>query len=386
MERVTHATKAADLFGAGKDGFTDGVPSVTEPTILDSDVMNMHQEELARAIEAFGVALDGGDMEQLATVLTTLLNEQGGSTSNQDDPEVPVFATNTDSHKQNGSNIWKLLIRAPLPPSSSRWVRVYVGDWSAATFAITVNARWEASDQTWNQDSTGESNLFRFTQGEWHLYGKASGASAWGNGSWDTSRGVVRIGDTLHVGNDINAGDDITAGDQLVAGGDIYVGNDAHITHNLRVGDDFLYSTPPTRNTPVALSSGYGINFKTFEAYLVVGSSDVVTWPILLPHGAVLQQIQFMLNKSGTASDSHFTIVKKSPNWGAPGTVSGSGVGDYQADAVALGGFQIVTIDCDDEVISGVKEYECTFSGSSDNDDQIHAIRVTWTDPGPRNF
>jgi hypothetical protein len=69
MNRLTNSTKAANLFGAGKHGFTDGIPSVTPATILDSVSMNPIQEELARAVEDAGVSLSSSDLGQLSQIL-----------------------------------------------------------------------------------------------------------------------------------------------------------------------------------------------------------------------------------------------------------------------------------------------------------------------------
>jgi hypothetical protein len=83
MKRTSVSTKSADLFGTGRDGFTDGVPSVTPSTVLESSVMNAHQEELARAIELNGTALRAAAYDQLARVagfraeLRELLNPAG---------------------------------------------------------------------------------------------------------------------------------------------------------------------------------------------------------------------------------------------------------------------------------------------------------------------
>lgn len=69
MKRTSVSTKATDLFGAGKHGFTDGVPSVTPATVLESTVMNSHQEEVARAIEGAGMSLNAAVYTQLSDAL-----------------------------------------------------------------------------------------------------------------------------------------------------------------------------------------------------------------------------------------------------------------------------------------------------------------------------
>lgn len=69
MNRLTHTTKSADLFGAGRDGYTDGVPSVTPATVLNSAAMNPQQEELARAVEDAGRTLSTTTYDQLSQTL-----------------------------------------------------------------------------------------------------------------------------------------------------------------------------------------------------------------------------------------------------------------------------------------------------------------------------
>ncbi len=69
MNRVANSTKSTDLFGSGKHGFSDGVPSVTPPTILDSAVMNPVVEEIARTVEDAAVTLSTSDLGQMSQVL-----------------------------------------------------------------------------------------------------------------------------------------------------------------------------------------------------------------------------------------------------------------------------------------------------------------------------
>jgi hypothetical protein len=67
MQRVTHSTKSSNLFGTGKDGYSDGVPSVTPATILNSAAQNHIQEEIARAIEGCNIQLSSSRYDQLRT-------------------------------------------------------------------------------------------------------------------------------------------------------------------------------------------------------------------------------------------------------------------------------------------------------------------------------
>jgi len=70
MKRIDTAGRAIDLFGAGKPGFKEGNPATDDPpTIVDASWPNHVQEEIARAIEGLGIALDGAKYDQLLTAL-----------------------------------------------------------------------------------------------------------------------------------------------------------------------------------------------------------------------------------------------------------------------------------------------------------------------------
>ena len=70
MHRIDTATKAPDLFGAGKDGFKDGDKALGIPaTELTAAFFNDIQENLARLVEAGGDALAKGDYSQLLNTL-----------------------------------------------------------------------------------------------------------------------------------------------------------------------------------------------------------------------------------------------------------------------------------------------------------------------------
>lgn len=66
MHRIDHSTREEDLFGAGKDGFTEGDPQTAVPaTIVTADWANSVQEELARVVEAGIGALDKPTLDQV---------------------------------------------------------------------------------------------------------------------------------------------------------------------------------------------------------------------------------------------------------------------------------------------------------------------------------
>jgi hypothetical protein len=91
MHRIDGSDVDVDLHGSGKDGFTDGDPSVPTPaTVITDDWLNAVQEELSNAIETYGgQALVKGTNDQLSTVLDDmnehtieLLEADAGESSN----------------------------------------------------------------------------------------------------------------------------------------------------------------------------------------------------------------------------------------------------------------------------------------------------------------
>lgn len=86
MRRIDTATKAVDLFGAGKHGFKNGDPALAIlATKLNAEFFNSVQEELANLIELSGQTLNSADNTQLYQAVqllgATLLSKSvaGGS-------------------------------------------------------------------------------------------------------------------------------------------------------------------------------------------------------------------------------------------------------------------------------------------------------------------
>lgn len=74
MRRITTSTKAADLFGAGKDGFKDGdLANGIVPTDFNADWANQVQEEIANVITGAGIALNGAVLNQLSLAIAAMI-------------------------------------------------------------------------------------------------------------------------------------------------------------------------------------------------------------------------------------------------------------------------------------------------------------------------
>ncbi|MDU1063271.1 MAG: hypothetical protein E7A35_22895, partial [Leclercia adecarboxylata] len=75
MHRIDTPTAQKDKWGAGKNGYTNGDPTVgVKSTALNAEIFDSLQEEICNVIEKFGVELDPENNEQLWTVLSEALN------------------------------------------------------------------------------------------------------------------------------------------------------------------------------------------------------------------------------------------------------------------------------------------------------------------------
>ncbi|MFZ6687496.1 hypothetical protein ACO0K0_07090 [Undibacterium sp. SXout11W] len=76
MKRINGLDKAADLFGAGKDGFKSEVPGVSLASEVTAVWFNGVQEAVVRTIEAAGLALSEADFDQFTNAIQTLITNK----------------------------------------------------------------------------------------------------------------------------------------------------------------------------------------------------------------------------------------------------------------------------------------------------------------------
>ena len=86
MHRIDHATKDADLFGSGKDGFTEGTPGTEATTVVTDDWLNGVQEEICNTVENAGIALVKGTRDQLSLAVLLQLGSLAASNWTYTDP------------------------------------------------------------------------------------------------------------------------------------------------------------------------------------------------------------------------------------------------------------------------------------------------------------
>lgn len=78
MDRINTSTKAVNLFGAGKHGFTNGVPGTAAmPTAFDAAWFNAVQEEISNVVEGAGLALNPLDNTQLLQAVRATISRGG---------------------------------------------------------------------------------------------------------------------------------------------------------------------------------------------------------------------------------------------------------------------------------------------------------------------
>lgn len=77
MQRINTPSKAIDLFGPGKHGYQPGNPATGAlATAMSPDACNALQEEIARAIEGAGIALDPANNAQLLSAIQSLITNR----------------------------------------------------------------------------------------------------------------------------------------------------------------------------------------------------------------------------------------------------------------------------------------------------------------------
>lgn len=112
----------------------------------------------------------------------------------------------------------------------------------------------------------------------------------------------------------------------------------------------------------------------------------------ILPHGATLTRVEALVAPGAARATSgdrmELTMTKRTPDFATPSVGSASAVFTSVRDdgTVAL---QVLDSGAISETISSTTEYVISVIAGNDggtNKDLFHALRLTFTDPGPRNF
>jgi len=210
--------------------------------------------------------------------------------------------------------------------------------------------------------------------------------------------------DTIHATGPIYSSDAITAEHTMHC-------RDLEATDDVIAGaaGEFQYGTPlPLRITNIPLACGQLLppttggnavytGFTTRDsaagAILSVPTSQTF-FPIRLPADAVLTRAEVMYEKTGTANAQAAVTAKRSAHaqWVATPAQStppthvflGQVILNTEAAGVWTMGVDILANWPTGYVIRTDEDYTLSI-GTSDPGDKIHAVRIHWYDPGPRN-
>jgi len=299
-----------------------------------------------------------------------------------------------NDHPGSASNIWKPLWEGVA--NDGRRVRFYTGDGgNGDSYMVTWNALWAPASgaQTWSQDNgTSASSALWVRTEDLRWYGKAVGSSPWATGAWDAARGSVTIGANLTVngnaqlpnltGNPHSTGN-LSASDDLIAGRDVKAGDDVVAV------SEFQYENAHTRNTFVNMFHGWGegeFRDDGGAAYVYLqGPGDKHCWPIDLPQGAVLQDVELICAKPGVGYSILRIRRKHAFDWnavpaGPPTEVTIGSAASSNTEGLHTLKVSGLNFSIDNNGSMLFAEFE-----AGDANDNVFAMRLTWTDPGPRN-
>lgn len=373
MERNQAASHDTDAFGSGKHGYKTTAPY----TVLTPAAMNQIQEEIARAIEGFGVSLSGASMHQLSDLLLAITNNVTLL-----DAGTPVFGTQNTSHDHpsSASNAWKLIVRGKV--ADATLVRFFTGDAaaSAGAWALTWNASWDPASgaQVWSKDATGQPASALICEGEtlkW--YGRASGAGTWNNAGW-SSRGTLNLKDLVASGN--VGGATVTGTTTVTAGTAV------------KATTTFDYVAPRTDLKIVKLSDiqPYGAAALTYglDAVTFVNASDQGVVQLDLDSGSILTGVDVVFTLSTGTTSQQVELHKYTADFATPAPSTGSGA-IASGTIVALSGTKTASITGVSETFdNATKRYMLLLgkTGVTHAGDKIEEIRLHYTNPGPRNY
>lgn len=162
---------------------------------------------------------------------------------------------------------------------------------------------------------------------------------------------------------------------------------------DLRIRGDFLYgpsafggTTLPLRTKEINLELGMSNASWTYVSgasgvWTGLGSSEPLHFPIMLPNGATLISAHVMMV---TDDGDQVSVRRLATNWGTPGIRTITSLGSANATA-ASPSYEVVNVTGLSEVIDNTQNtYQISIAPQGTI--SIRAIRITFRDPGPRNY
>ena len=220
----------------------------------------------------------------------------------------------------------------------------------------TINASFNGSN--WVRDVNGvtSSCVLRYNGAVSFLWRDGGESDTWTTGSWVTGQSFLPSGNAV-------------------------------------IDGDFGYlGAAPQRVTEVPLVTGFGgvgwtlINGGWYKNQ-ASGSRSAMALPVMLPHGATLTKVEVLIDhKAETAGNEAVArVYKNDPNYATPGQTQ-SELAAVTASSSEV--FEVLSMTLSETIDNAKRYYVSILPGlnSGIQGDRVHGVRLTWGDPGPRNF
>lgn len=351
---------------------------------LPSDLDDANAESVNLAFRA--VADRGAHLQTVAALLAQAnvftVNQQEVSNN---DASTPAWKVTKDAGSGGDAvNYFKNILEAKIANMSGEW-RFYSGRTTGpAHAAVTCNAAWDTTNHRWFADDTGfDSIALLFEQGTgMRLSRRAAGAGTWTDWAAQTSGSFVAQGDLACNGN-VSTSSNVTATLDITAGG------------NVRSGSSFNFTSPPITPFPVSIFDaigaddgsgshlGFALNYDTTGLPYLKGSGSgkIIEVAFKVPVGGSFTKAEIMADVTGDLVG--FVYKRSGFDWGSPGLPSETQLGGTIGVIGFGGGLVVYGSGTFSETVSRSAEYRFSFHASTGA--KIYGLRVTCSEPGPRN-
>lgn len=238
------------------------------------------------------------------------------------------------------------------------------------------------------------------------------GASAWFNSVQEELAGVIegagvalakadngQLDEAIGLKIDAAIATKVTgpasATDGAIAGFDDVTGKLVKESGLVMSAGELAYVTPKARSallpifdalaydstTGAASTIGISLDAGLDVSHIVVATGKRASIPVRLRTGCVITSVDFM--HGNTAASGLLSLMKREPDFAAPNRGPAAAIGAVSPNA---GVTTVATISGLSYVVDGESETMWVDLESGSGTLSVHAVRVNYTDPGPRNF
>ena len=295
--------------------------------------------------------------------------------------ESPRIATDDTTFPAH--NRWKLILN--YKADASRWVRLYTGtDDALGHMAITVNAFWHQSDGKWRPDTQTKDSFGMFALNEALVVSRQTA------GPFDWTTWPANAGDII-------AGNAVTA-TTINAVANVNVFADCNVAGNVVVAGEVTYplgGPTPSFKQRTKIIPLVDVLADSGAAPFVNGNGDIETqagggvhsWPIVLPRGAQLVKVEWLVGQSSASGCSVDVQRRAAANYGSHSVPAFGSIGGG-VSGPASSGVQLVANTAGLPItISEAEEYRAVWIPAvpGAGNDNVQQIRITFNDPGARS-